>query len=305
MSDPSPTDPSSRNSDKSPAKPRGVFGNLISRLRGPEPSLRESLEDVFEEHRDDSFDMTAEERIMLMNIVTLRELDIEDVMVPRADIVAVEISTPFDDLVRIFRDAAHSRLPVYRETLDDMVGMVHIKDVLAVVGNPDNAAKPPGLSEIKRRVLFVPPSTSVIDLLLRMRLSRIHMALVIDEYGGTDGLVSIEDLLEQIVGEIEDEHDEQLTPLIVPRPGDVFDVDARCPVEDLEAQVGVDLLPDDREEYIDTVGGLVFSLAGRVPMKGEVIEHEGGLEFVIIDADARRLRRISVRKPKPKPAPRP
>jgi CBS domain containing-hemolysin-like protein len=260
--------------------------------------LRESLEDVFDEHRHDSFDMTAEERIMLMNIVSLRELDIEDVMVPRADIVAVEISMSFDDLVRAFRDAAHSRLPVYRETLDDVVGMVHIKDVLAVLGDPERESPPPPATEIKRQVLFVPPSMPVVDLLLKMRLSRIHMAIVIDEYGGTDGLVSIEDLLEQIVGEIEDEHDEQMTPLIVPRASGALDVDARCLIDDLEARIGVDLLPDEREEYIDTVGGLVFSLAGRVPAKGEVITHDGGLEFEVVDSDARRLRRIRVRKPK-------
>ena len=294
MSDPSPEDPSSR----STARPRGPFGGFFARLRGREPSLRESLEDVFEEHRDDSFDMTAEERIMLMNIVTLRELDIEDVMVPRADIIAVDITTPFNELTGVFRDAAHSRLPVYADTLDNVVGMVHIKDVLAVIGDPKQAENPPPLSDLKRQVLFVPPSTPVIDLLLKMRLNRVHMALVIDEYGGTDGLVSIEDLIEQIVGEIEDEHDEQLTPLIVPRGAGTLDVDARCPVADLEVQLGVDLLPDDREEYIDTVGGLVFSLAGRVPSKGEVIAHDKGLEFEIVDADARRLRRIRVRHPK-------
>jgi CBS domain containing-hemolysin-like protein len=264
--------------------------------------LRESIEDVFEEHRGDSSELTAEERIMLLNIISLRELDIESVMVPRADIVAIEISTPFDEVVRIFRDAAHSRLPVYRDTLDDVVGMVHIKDVLAVVGDPEQKVTPPSLSDIKRRLLFVPPSMPVIDLLLKMRLSRMHMAVVIDEYGGTDGLVSIEDLIEQIVGEIEDEHDEQITPLISERPSGALDVDARCPVEDLEARVGIDLLPDDREEYIDTVGGLIFDIAGRVPVRGEIIAHNGGLEFEVVDADARRLKRVRVRGPKSKHA---
>ncbi|MFN3230794.1 MAG: hemolysin family protein [Alphaproteobacteria bacterium] len=264
-----------------------------------ETTLRESLEDVIEEHSDDTSQLTAEERIMLMNIINLRELEIDDVMVPRADIVAVDMSLSFDELMTAFKEAAHSRMPIYNDTLDDITGMVHIKDVLRVLGDPDREGNPPSVSDIKRRVLFVPPSMPVVDLLLRMRLSRIHMALVIDEYGGTDGLVTIEDLIEQIVGEIEDEHDEQLTPLIVSRPGGGYDVDARCPVEDLESRVNVDLLPPDREEYVDTVGGLVFSLAGRVPVRGEIIDHPGGLEFEIIDADARRLKRVRVRKRKP------
>ncbi len=282
-----------------PVKEKSLFEGVWSVLRRREPSLRESLEDVIEEHSDDTSELTAEERIMLMNIINLRELEIDDVMVPRADIVAVEMSSSFDELVTAFKDAAHSRLPIYTDTLDDVAGMVHIKDVLSVIGDPDRQGSPPSVGEIKRRVLFVPPSMPVVDLLLRMRLSRIHMALVIDEYGGTDGLVTIEDLIEQIVGEIEDEHDEQLTPLIVARSGGLFDVDARCLVEDLEARVSVDLLPPDREEYVDTVGGLVFSLAGRVPTRGEIITHPGGLEFEVIDVDARRLKRVRVRRSKP------
>ena len=283
-------------------KAKGRLGALWARLRGREPTLRESLEDVIEEHGDDTSELTAEERIMLMNIITLRELKIADVMVPRADIVAVDMAVSFDELVQAFKEAAHSRLPIYDDTLDDIIGMVHIKDVLTALDDSEEAAAPPNVSEIKRRVIFVPPSMSVVDLLLRMRLSRIHMALVIDEYGGTDGLVTIEDLIEQIVGEIEDEHDEELTPLIVPQPSGTLDVDARCLVEDLEARVGIDLLPPDREEYVDTVGGLVFSLAGRVPTRGEIIAHPDGLEFEVVDVDARRLKRVRVRKSKPAPA---
>ncbi len=290
MSDPS-TDADST------ASLKGWVSGMLTRLRGREPSLRESLEDVIEEHRDDPSDLTAEERIMLMNIVSLRELEISDVMVPRADIVAVEMSLSLDGLVKAFKDAAHSRLPVYRDTLDDVAGMVHVKDALIALDDAHQSGHAVTIDQIKRRVLFVPPSMPVIDLLLKMRLSRIHMALVIDEYGGTDGLVTIEDLIETIVGDIDDEHDEQLTPLIMPRPSGAFDVDARCPVEDLEAQIGIDLLPDDQEDYIDTVGGLLFSLAGRVPERGEVLEHPSGLEFEVIDADARQLRRVRVRKP--------
>ena len=288
---------SSTEADNS-ASLKGWVNGVLTKLRGREPSLRESLEDVIEEHRDDPSDLTAEERIMLMNIVSLRELQIYDVMVPRADIVAIEMSLTLEDLVKAFKDAAHSRLPVYRDTLDDVAGMVHVKDVLMALDDAKHTGHEASINDIKRRVLFVPPSMAVIDLLLKMRLSRIHMALVIDEYGGTDGLVTIEDLIETIVGDIDDEHDEQITPLIMPRPSGMLDVDARCPIEDLEANLGIDLLPEDQEDYIDTVGGLLFSLAGRVPERGEVIEHPSGLEFEVIDADARQLKRVRVRKPK-------
>jgi magnesium and cobalt transporter len=277
---------------------KGWVSALLARLRGREPSLRESLEDVIEEHRDDPSDLTAEERIMLMNIVSLRELKISDVMVPRADIVAVDMSVSLEGLVKAFKEAAHSRLPVYRDSLDDVAGMVHVKDLLTALDDARETGRQATINDIKRRVLFVPPSMPVIDLLLKMRLSRMHMALVIDEYGGTDGLVTIEDLIETIVGDIDDEHDEQLTPLIMPRPSGMLDVDARCPIEDLEAHLAVDLLPDDQEDYIDTVGGLLFSLAGRVPGRGEVIEHPSGVEFEVVDADARQLKRVRVRKPR-------
>ena len=273
---------------------KGRWGSfLMERLRGKEPSLRESLEDVIEEHGDESGDLTSEERLMLLNIVSLRELKISDVMVPRADIVAIDIAMSFDEMVQVFRQATHSRLPLYRETLDDVIGMVHIKDVVGALAANDG--DPPRVADIKRRVLFVPPSMEVIDLLLNMRLNRIHMALVIDEYGGTDGLVTIEDLIEQIVGEIEDEHDEQAGPLIRARPNGVLDVNARALVSDLEALVKVDLLPDDLDEDVDTVGGLVFALAGRVPARGEIITHSSGLEFEVVEADTRRLKRLRVR----------
>jgi CBS domain containing-hemolysin-like protein len=285
-----PTDP------EGGASLKGWMNDLLTRIRGREPSLRESLEDVIEEHRDDPSDLTAEERLMLMNIVSLRELEISDVMVPRADIVAVEMGTPLTQLVKIFKEAAHSRVPVFRETLDDVAGMVHVKDVLSALDDAEDDGKFASINDIKRRVLFVPPSMPVIDLLLKMRLSRIHMAVVIDEYGGTDGLVTIEDLIETIVGDIDDEHDEQITPLIMPRPSGAMDVDARCPIEELESHLDVDLLPDDQEDYVDTVGGLLFSLAGRVPVRGEVIEHPSGVEFEVVDADARQLKRVRVRK---------
>ena len=266
---------------------------LAARLRGQGPSLRESLEDVIEEHSEDQGALSSEERLMLLNIMSLREMKISDVMVPRADIVAIDIAMTFDEMVQVFKQATHSRLPLFSDTLDDVIGMVHIKDVVSALAADDDT-NTPRITDIKRRVLFVPPSMEVMDLLLNMRINRTHMALVIDEYGGTDGLVTIEDLIEQIVGEIEDEHDEQSGPLILPRQNGALDVDARALVTDLEALVKVDLLPDDRDEEVDTVGGLVFALAGRVPVRGEVIAHESGLEFEVVEADARRLKRLRV-----------
>lgn len=282
---------------QSPSVIRRIAALLIPRLRTQPPTLRESLEDVIEEHEDDVAALTADERLMLMNIVTLREKDIDDVMVPRADIVAVEVSAPFPDLVDIFRQAAHSRLPVYRDSLDDVVGMVHIKDVLAVRTDGEQTQAPSSILDIKRPVLFVPPTMPVIDLLLKMRLNRLHMALVVDEFGGTNGLVTIEDLIEEIVGEIEDEHDVQGTPLIVERTDGDLEVDARALITDLEAKLDVDLLPEERDEVIDSVGGLVFSLAGRVPSRGEIIRHSDGIEFEVLEADPRRLKRLRVRTP--------
>ncbi len=287
-----------RGANGSPSLIKRITSYLIPWLRGPVPSLRESLEDVIEEHRDDTTALTPEEQVMLMNIVTLRESSIADVMVPRADIIAVSIGASFGEMVQTFKEAAHSRLPVYRDTLDDIIGMVHIKDVLAVLADAEKAATPPAILDIKRPVLFVPPSMPVVDLLLKMRLSRIHMAIVVDEYGGADGLASIEDLIEEIVGEIEDEHDPQETTQIIVGANGVLDVDARTPIEDLEARLSIDLLPEERDEDIDTVGGLVFSLAGRVPARGEVIRHPEGPEFEILDADSRRLKRLRVSVPK-------
>lgn len=273
--------------------------SLVTALRGREPSLRESLEDVIEEHGDDTGDLTREERVMLLNIVSLRELKISDVMVPRADIVAIDIAMSFDEMVQVFRQATHSRLPLYRESMDEIIGMVHIKDVVAALAERDDGDRP-RIADIKRRVLFVPPSMAVVDLLLNMRINRTHMALVIDEYGGTDGLVTIEDLIEQIVGEIEDEHDEQSGPLIRRRRNGALDVDARALVTELEAMIETDILPDDRDEEVDTVGGLVFTLAGRVPVRGEVVAHDSGIEFEVVDADARRLKTVRVRLPRGK-----
>ncbi|MEE8273461.1 MAG: hemolysin family protein [Alphaproteobacteria bacterium] len=262
---------------------------LGRRLNGTS-GLRETVEELVKEYSDEDLPFDAEERAMLRNLLKFGELRVDDVMVPRADIVAVEQSTALADVVQVMGEAGRSRLPVYRDTLDDIVGMVHVRDLLRFWG----ADKPFALNEMTRRLLFVPPSMRVRDLLLQMRVTRVHMAMVVDEYGGTDGLVTIEDLVEEIVGEIRDEHDVDELPMLVDKPNGVIEADARVPVDDLEARIGIDLLPDDQEERVDTLGGLVFSLVGRVPSRGELINHPAGLQFEVVDADPRRIRRLRI-----------
>ena len=257
-------------------------------------SLRESLEEVIEEHSETDPEQTlgAEEREMLLNVLKYNELRTEDIMVPRADIVAVEISTGFKDLVNTFSRAAHSRLPIYRKTLDDVVGMVHVKDAIKVLGA--KRRKVPSIEDLLREVIVVPPSMRLIDLLKRMKTQRTHMAIVVDEFGGTDGLVTIEDLVEQIVGEIEDEYDENQRPSFTFIGAGVYEADARLPVEELEATLKADFLSDEDDENIDTLGGLVFAIEGRVPEIGERIEHPSGIGFEIIEADPRRIKRVRI-----------
>ncbi|MBI3676388.1 MAG: HlyC/CorC family transporter [Proteobacteria bacterium] len=202
-------------------------------------------------------------------------------------------------MAALFREAQHSRLPVYRETLDDPTGLVHIKDVLAHLesGN-EGAARWPDMpaAKIKRDILFVPPSMPTLDLLLKMQATHSHLALVIDEYGGTDGLVSIEDLVEEIVGDIDDEHDVDETPHIRRQPNGSYDVDARIDLEDFKAQTGVELKPEDPEEDVNTLAGLVVSLLGRVPLRGEIVHHPSGFEFEILEADPRRVKKLRIRR---------
>jgi CBS domain containing-hemolysin-like protein len=226
-----------------------------------------------------------------------KTLRVADVMTPRADIVSVELSTPFEALVAQFTEAEHSRMPIYRETLDDPVGVVHVKDVFRLLAADDKRPGPTDvvLHKVRREALYVPASMRAADLLLRMRTSRIHLALVIDEFGGTDGLVTMEDLIEAVVGDIDDEHDDAAVAGIVARPGGVFEADARAPLEELEAALGRELAPPDMEEDIDTVAGLVVALAGRVPQRGEVIAHPHGYDLEVVEADPRRVRRVRVR----------
>ncbi len=261
--------------------------------RSEDQSLRESIETVIGGH-EATEQLGPQARHMLMNILSFAEQRVDDVMVPRADIVAVDISASLDDLLSLTREKSHSRLPVYRETLDEPIGMVHIKDVLAwMASNPNNRGSF-DLRTIRRQVLFVPPSMPARDLLLKMQSSRIHMALVVDEYGGTDGLLSIEDLVEEIVGDIEDEHDvAERAPLIRLSDGSI-DALARAPIEDLEDMLQLTLVDRAEDDDTDTLGGLVFSLVGRVPQRGELISHPAGIEFEVRDADPRRIKRLHI-----------
>lgn len=275
---------------------------LIRRLTnllhgGTTSAIRESLEEVIEESDRQSPALSPPERTMLANLLKFGELKVKDVMVPRADIVAVEENATLDELMDKFREAQHSRLPVYRETLDDPVGLVHLKSVLELlkcegVGEYRFESRP--ISDIKLDILFVPPSMPVLDLMLKMQTLHIHLALVVDEYGGTDGLVSIEDIIEEIVGDIADEHDEE-APHARALPDGVFLADARIGLEDFKTETGIAFpLPEDEDE-IETLGGLAVAILGRVPQRGEIVVHPAGYEFEVLEADPRRVKRLRIR----------
>ena len=280
---------------------RATFVNRIRSLMGhptPEPTLRESIAELMQEAADSpettgpTSELNPHERLLIANILRLRETTADDVMIPRADIVAMRADLTLEQAIEQIRGDGHSRLPVYREQLDDIIGMVHVKDVFAYVGRPDAFS----LEAIIRKPLMVAPRVRVLDLMLQMRQQRMHMALVVDEYGGIDGLVTIEDLVETITGDIADEHDDEETPMVTERPDGALDLNARLPVAAFEERMGPILSEDERDADIDTVGGLVFTLAGRVPAKGEVISHPSGLEFRILEADARRIRKLRARR---------
>lgn len=282
--------------DRTKNAPGPGFLKSVGRVLGigiqSDGSVRSTLEELIDKHDDPEQPINPEERLMLANILGFAELDIDDVMIPRADIEAIDTAMPFDDVINKFRETYHSRLPVYRDNLDGVFGMLHIKDLIKYWGAHDDVS----WIELCRDMLFVPPSMSVPDLLLKMRASHIHMAMVVDEYGGIDGLVTIEDLVEEIVGDIEDEHDKPEGPLIILAGTDIYEADARAEIEEAEALLEVSLIDDDDDEDIDTIGGLVFRLAGHIPSRGEIIKHSTGLEFEILDADPRKVKKVRIRK---------
>ena len=259
-------------------------------------NLREHLTELIEEAEQGAgANLSEEEWALVRNALGFGELRVDDVMVPRVDIRGIEVSAPLPEVVRHLRESGHSCLLVYRGTLDDVVGVVHIKDLLPYWGDGEAFS----LEQVARPVLVVPPSARVIDLLLEMRKGRNHVAIVVDEFGGTDGLVTLEDLVEEIVGELEDGRDRAVQPQVVANPDGTIDAAGRTDLEELEERLGVRLLPEDERDEADTLAGLIFDLVDRVPARGEVVQHPTGLAFEILDADPRRIKRVRIRPPEP------
>ena len=300
----------------------GFFARLARALFGWKSGpTRAQFEVVLEAARPGEAGVSPEERTMIKNILALRGRRIEDVMVPRGDIVAVQQDISLGELVKVFEKAGHSRLVVYNDTLDDPNGMVHIRDLIAFMTahatvSPEKKSKrkkprPAGLdlgainlamqlsaTKIMREILFAPPSMPALDLLAKMQATRIHLALVVDEYGGTDGLVSMEDIVEQIVGEIADEHDEDETPAIIHQPDGSFVADARASLDDVTAAVGVAFNVGDAAEEVDTIGGYLMAQVGRLPMRGELVAGPKGFEIEVLDSDLRRIKKVRIHRSK-------
>ncbi|HEX8443310.1 MAG TPA: hemolysin family protein [Allosphingosinicella sp.] len=277
---------------------RTFWGGLRTLLFGDdnEPTLRDEIEEAIDSHEGEVpavGDLSHVERQMLRNLLHFGESDVGDIAVPRGDIIAVPVTTSFGDLVAAFAEAGHSRLPVYEESLDHVIGMVHIKDVFAL--NVTGANPPDDLRTLLRAPLFVPESMGVLDLLARMRADRVHLAIVVDEFGGTEGLVTIEDVVEEIVGEIEDEHDEEPAGMLIPLEDGMWDADARAELEEVAETVDTRL--GDVEEDVDTLGGLAVILAGHVPQTGEIVAHPSGWRLEVTDSDARRVNRLRLHAP--------
>ncbi len=269
-----------------------AIARLIRRFTHPRSDaevLRETVEELIDEPASES-GISAAEGVLLANVMKLRERRVGDSMVPRADIVAADVGTPIKELIDLMATHAHSRIPIYRETLDDVIGMVHMKDIIPCIAHNQTRI----IADLLRPVLFVAPSMPASKLLLQMRQTRQHMALVVDEFGGIDGLVTIEDLVEEIVGEIEDEHDAPSAASIIARTDGTLLVDARLPIEEFEARTGVNLASPEQQE-VDTLGGYVANLAGRVPHIGEAFRNADGMNFEVLEMDQSRIKRLRVR----------
>jgi len=294
MSDPEPPPSDGQPEYPKPPEQRGSLSRLrtlLRLLRRPRGQT-ETIDALVATAADElGTPITPQERVLIGNVLKGHGRNAADVMVPRVDIVALDVEQPFTEVVKCMIEHGHSRVPVYRETLDDVIGFVHVKDVLGPVAE----RRPARLERLLRKVLFVAPSVPILDLLVQMRQARTHIAMVVDEFGGIDGLVTIEDVIEEIVGEIEDEHDVDASPVLIERPDGSVIADARIPIDAFEEQHGTRLRPEGEQEAVDTLGGLVFTLAGRVPKRGEVIAHPDGIEFEVLDADPRRVKRLRVR----------
>ncbi|MGF7147256.1 CBS domain containing-hemolysin-like protein [Sphingomonas zeicaulis] len=292
-----PEDSSSEGSDSRGRLWRGLRGLLFG--EDAEPSLRDQIEEAIDEHEETggaiaaNGDLSPLERQMLRNLLHFGERTADDVGVPRADIVAIAETATFDELVALFAEAGHSRLPVYRESLDTVIGMVHIKDVFEIMAGVK--PRPDGIAGLIRQPLYVPQAMGVIDLLVQMRTQRVHLAIVLDEYSGTEGLVTIEDVVEEIVGEIEDEHDEAAPVHFALVEDGIWDADARAELEDVAEEIDPRLA--DVEEDVETLGGLAFVLAGHVPQPGEIVEHDSGWKIEVTEGDEKRVTRVRLHAP--------
>jgi magnesium and cobalt transporter len=281
------TDTSTAKSASADSEPRSIgFWERLRRWGGLSDDPSAGLDETDMEGLDPNA------QALIANVLHLRNRTAWDVMVPRVDIVAVDFDTPFDRVVEIMIEEGHSRLPVYKDDLDHIQGMIHVKDVLAFVASGKQTTP----AKLMRKVLFAAPSASILDMLTQMRAQRVHMAFVVDEFGGIDGLITIEDLVEEIVGDIEDEYDDATPQHVMERPDGSLIVDTRMPISELEEMLGQDLLPPDSAEEVDTVGGLCFMLAGHIPQRGEVLEHPEGFILEVLDADQRRVRRLRIRR---------
>ena len=266
--------------------------NLLPTKINSDDSLREAIEELIEEKEATPQSSVAlHERRLISNILQLRDLPVVDVMVPRADIVAIDIDATREELTRLLAEKPHSRLPVYKGDMDNIVGVVHIKDMVTNIASGSDFE----LKDIMREALVVSPAMRVMDLLLQLRQSKVHIAFVIDEFGGIDGLITINDMIEAIVGEIDDEYAFEIEPQLIERPDGSALADARYPIEAFEARYGNVFQEDDEDEDVDTLGGLIAAIAGHVPSRGEIIRHSSGIEFEIIDADPRRITRVRIR----------
>ena len=275
---------------------RKLFKKFFSKKNTGNNNLKQSIETVLDNDLKGTEGISKHERLMLLNILKIDGIRSSDIMIPRADIGAVELNDSFEKVLEVFIKEAHSRVPIYEKNLDNIIGMIHIKDLV----NYQNQKKTENnfLQNLKREILEIPPSMPVLDLLLKMQLTRLHMGIVIDEYGCTDGLVTIEDVIEEITGEIEDEHDEKNLPMLIKSSLNTFEASARIEIDELQKVTNVEFLNSYDNDDVDTLGGLIFSITGRVPQRGEIIKHSSGTTFEIKDADPMKIKSVKVTTPK-------
>ena len=275
---------------------RKLFEKFFLKKNTENNNLKQSIETVLDNDLKGTEGISKHERLMLLNILKIDGIRSSDIMIPRADIGAVELNDSFEKVLEVFIKEAHSRVPIYEKNLDNIIGMIHIKDLV----NYQNQKKTETnfLQNLKREILEIPPSMPVLDLLLKMQLTRLHMGIVIDEYGCTDGLVTIEDVIEEITGEIEDEHDEKNLPMLIKSSLNTFEASARIEIHELQKVTNVEFLNSYDNDDVDTLGGLIFSITGRVPQRGEIIKHTSGTTFEIKDADPMKIKSVKVTTPK-------